>query len=1097
MGRHGAGPLRARAGGAGGAGPLRCAASRGAGRLSPRRHVRPHRFGGGPRRSEVEAARHLRARVRAHRPVGERRDPAERGGRAQPRGDRGRASRRGARSRGRAPVRGGAGVAHRGVAGRGGDGRGVRARIPGRGGARRAQRVLGRAGLEHRRRQRRPPGGERPGGGHRRARGPLRGRGGTGAAAEDEPRLPQRDGGAGPRRPRGGPLRRPVLDAVDPLRQQPHRAGGGAGRDPRRGLLASPGARAGGVPRLRRDRGRSRGGHDRRDRPARGARSHGVPRLAGDRTRHRRGRAAHPGEPPPALRLLADPGGRRRLRRCGRAGVRSGPPDLLRRAVLPGGAPPHRSSELPVPAPPPLGRSPEAAAPGGRPPVAGGAARIAAWRGHVRDRDLRLGPGVGERSPGVRPGRGTRRDVRHDGRDGAVGRRRGRGGPRGLPVAQPDDLPGGGPGRGGRGRRPEAPDRVRRLREGIVVAPLRGVQPGRGRRRLDPAPRRTDGAGRVRAARRGTGGPRRRQGPPRAGRRRLPLSEQGEHPGGPRSVVPAPQGHLVGTGRGGGRGVPAGLPRRVRSGPPSDPARRLLPVRARSARPGPGRGQVDLHAVRVGSPVARGAAAGTRLLPRAHAGSRRRRGSGGDGGRLSGSGQGRPPNLRPERGSPRRGGRLHDEAGDAGRDALGVERGQGPPVRGRLAGPGPRRVPPARRFPGRSGSDQRPDRVLPGLPGGRGCRSRRTSRPARGSRPARPVPCPHRLRRARLAAHRGLGSGTRRSAPGPERRAGASAPVPAAARAPGRGRGARCAAGGRPGRRDRLGGPVAGRCARRAPCARGASPRPSPARLERGRSPPSVRRRAGRGAPGPHGPALAPLRRRRAGRGGSLSDRPRRAGRHPDARRRGRRRRVGPSGRKAASGAGDRGRHRLGHRAGPGCAPGRALRLPVHGHIGRVLRRSGVAFRGERRADRIPGPRHRGGSGRPGLRPARLRPRHRRKRPPRHPGPRRDPRPLSCTPRPVGSAHRARARARPDPPGPHLRAAGRLVAVRRRLPAGPRARGSRRLVPGAWRRGLRGRAGRRRGRVRRRAAAWPWNRHRARSGGNRPAARRMDPRPRP
>ena len=970
MGRDGRGSPRARAGGAGGARALRFAAAGGARRVAPRRDVRAERLTGRPRRSEVEAARDLRARVRARRPVGERRDTAERRGRAQPRGDRGRPGRRGVRSRGWAPVRRGARGAHRGVAGRRGDGRGVRARIPGRGDARRAQRVLGRAGREHRRRQRRAPGGKRPGGGNRCARGPLRGRGGPGAAAEDEPRLPQRDGGAGARRPRGGPLRRLVLAAADPPRQQPHGARGAAGRDARRGLLEAPGTRARGVPRLRRDPRRARRGHDRRDRTARGARPHGVPRLAGHRARHRRRGAAYAGEPPPALRLVSGPGGWRRLRRRGRAGVRSGPPDRLRRAVLRGGAPPSRASELSVPAPAPLDRSAEAAPARGRPSVAGGATRVAAWRGHVRDRDLRLGPGVGERSTGVRPGRGAGRDVRHDGRDGVVGRRRASGGPGGLPVAQPDDLSGGRPGRGGRGRRAEASDRVRRLREGIV-APLRGVQPGRGRGRLDPAPRRADGAGRARATGNRTAGPRRPQGSSHAGRRRFPLPEQGEHPGGPRSVVPAASGNLVGNRRGDGRGGPAGLPRRVGPRPASDPARRLLPVRARGARPGPGRGQVHLHAVRVGSPVARGAASGTGLLPRPHARSRRRRGSGGDRGRLAGSGQGRSPDPGPGRRDHRRRRRFHDEAGDAGRHALRVERGQGPPLRSRLAGAGPRRGTPVGRLPGRRGRGRRPDRVLPGPPGRGGGHGRGTGRPSRRSRPARMVPCARRLRRARLAARGRRDRGTRGASPRPGRRAGAPAPVPAAARDPGRGRGARCPAGRRPGRGGRIAGLAAGRRAGRIGGARRATPRPAPARLERDRSPPALRRRARRSAQGPHGPALAPLRRRRAGRRGPVPDRPRRTSRDPDARRRGRRRRFGPSRGSAPSGAGGRSRNRLGHRADPGRPPARALRLPVHGHLGRVLRRSGVALRGERRADRVPDPRHRGGPVRPGLRPAR------------------------------------------------------------------------------------------------------------------------------
>ena len=255
---------------------------------------------------------------------------------------------------------------------------------------------------------------------------------------------------------------------------------------------------------------------------------------------------------------------------------------------------------------------------------------------------------------------------------------------------------------------------------------------------------------------------------------------------------------------------------------------------------------------------------------------------------------------------------------------------------------------------------------------------------------------------------------------------------------------------------------------------RGAPPRPAPPRLERGGPPQAVRRRAGRSPAGPHGPALAPLRRRRAGGGGPLSDRPRRAGRDPDARRRGRRRRVGPPRGTAPSGARDRSRNRLGHRAGSRRAPAGALRLPVHGHFGRILRRSGVALRGERRAARVPGPRHRGGSGRPGLRPARLRPRHRRERPPRHPGPRRDPRPLSMrfSPRRASSSRSSSSAAgssRTSPSGSSTAGGGSPTPTGRTT----RSRHPPHVASSPRRRGLRGRAGPRRGLVRRRAAARP------------------------
>ena len=56
-------------------------------------------------------------------------------------------------------------------------------------------------GPRHRRRQRRAPGSERPDGGHRGDHRAVRGGGSPGQAAEEEPRLPQRHGGAGPGRP--------------------------------------------------------------------------------------------------------------------------------------------------------------------------------------------------------------------------------------------------------------------------------------------------------------------------------------------------------------------------------------------------------------------------------------------------------------------------------------------------------------------------------------------------------------------------------------------------------------------------------------------------------------------------------------------------------------------------------------------------------------------------------------------------------------------------------------------------------------------------------------------------------------------------------
>ena len=547
-------------------------------------------------------------------------------------------------------------------------------------------------------------------------------------AAEEEPRLPQRDGGARPRGPGRGALEARLLAAVDHLREQPDGPGDGAGRGAGRGLLAAPGARARAVPRLRRDPGVHRSGHRRRDRAARGAGSDGVPRLAD--FGGRRGRCAgHAVEPAPALRLPARTVGRRRLRRSGRAGLRRGAPGRLRRAVRRGDAPPDLAARLSLPAPAPLDRGPEAAAPERRPPAAGGAARIASRRGRVRDGSVRLGPGVGERPPGVRPGGGAGRDVRHHGGDRAVGRGRPGGGPGGLPAPQPDDLPGGRLGRRVGRRGPEAADRVRRL-GAAVVAPLRGVQP-RERRRLDPAPGGPDVSGRARAGgrRSRTDGPRRHQGRHGAGRCRVALSQQGQHPGGARPRVSAAPGHLVPNRRSGRRGGAPGLPGRRRSGPASDPARRLLPDRAGRARSGPGRGQVDLHALRLGPAVAGRAAAGTDRLPRPHARRRRRERAEGRRGRLAGSRQGGSPHLLAGRGADRRGGRIHDEARDAGGHAVGVEGAPGSPVRGRVAGGGSRRRGSFRGFPRRCGHGRGPDGDLPGLPGRGGSDGRESGPP--------------------------------------------------------------------------------------------------------------------------------------------------------------------------------------------------------------------------------------------------------------------------------------------------------------------------------------------------------------------------------
>ena len=109
----------------------------------------------------------------------------------------------------------------------------------------RAQRGHRGTGSRHRRRQRRTPGGERTGGGHRGDHRALRGGGSPGQATEEESRLPQRHGGAGPGRPGSRASGVRVRSPVDPPGEQPHRTSGGARHGARRVVLAPPGPRAG------------------------------------------------------------------------------------------------------------------------------------------------------------------------------------------------------------------------------------------------------------------------------------------------------------------------------------------------------------------------------------------------------------------------------------------------------------------------------------------------------------------------------------------------------------------------------------------------------------------------------------------------------------------------------------------------------------------------------------------------------------------------------------------------------------------------------------------------------------------------------------
>ena len=222
----------------------------------------------------------------------------------------------------------------------------------------------------HRRRQRRPPGHQRSRAGDRldpRTPGSSRHSGG---AAAQEPGLSQRHDRAGDGRSGGRSLAAPPRTAVAPVRQQSRRPTGRPRRGAGCGVLAAADARAGGIPRLRRDPGGARGGRGRGDRPPRGARTGDLDGLA----EYGQGRGPGGGVEPEAAGDRRGPSGAgvgRRFRGGGRGSLRGRIAAALRRAFRRRGAPPHRAAGLSVPARALLGRGTQAAEIGHRPPLAG------------------------------------------------------------------------------------------------------------------------------------------------------------------------------------------------------------------------------------------------------------------------------------------------------------------------------------------------------------------------------------------------------------------------------------------------------------------------------------------------------------------------------------------------------------------------------------------------------------------------------------------------------------------------------------------------------------------------------------------------------
>ena len=351
------------------------------------------------------------------------------------------------------------------------------------------------------------------------------------------------------------------------------------------------------------------------------------------------------------------------------------------------------------------------------------------------------------------------------------------------------------------------------------------------------------------------------------------------------------------------------------------------------------------------------------------------------------------------------------------------------------------------------------------LPRGGRRRGRRPGRPAGGSGAAVAALRDRDPGRARVGTHRGRGGGLRRAAPAAGGRGGARAAVSPVAGDAGPVRSA-----GRNGRRIR------GRGRERRPPARGSARRPRGsrgpdggavrARLERDRPVPPQCERAPRRASRPHGPADAAVQQRGADRGRSVHEGAGGARREPDARGRDRDAAERPAGPEAAPSPGGRGGHGFRDRGGAAGAPRGTFRLHLHRHLGRLLRGGGVPARGRRGVDRVPGAGHRERPGGAGLRRPRLRPGHRLQRAARHPVPGGDARPLPGAAGAVGAVGGAGEPPRAGLAGSHLRAARRLVAVRRRLPPAPRAGEPLDLAAGAGGCGLRGRRRARSRRVR-------------------------------